>query len=181
MVVWLSRLHPWPEQGDPRFLPNLHGAQLLVRRFRLLPPGHRLETFQSHFVRTRWTSGKRSDGLIGKIVSDAKCSIRDLVFTRDRSNSQTKEMSNWIGPIVKQLWNYAMHVLHSFFEFNINTTAFCWGRSSLHLLLLKSSMVQMSKAFSISYLFEPIDVVTFCTLWWPQLHSKYRRHEASAI
>ena len=70
--------------------------------------------FRATFVRTRWTSGKRSDGLIGKIVSDAKCSIRDLVFTRDRSNSQTKEMSNWIGPIVKQLWNYAMHVLHKF-------------------------------------------------------------------
>ena len=27
--------------------------------------------------------------------------------------------------------------------------------------------------FSISYLFEPIDVVTFFTLWWPQLHSMY--------
>ena len=36
-------------------------------------------------------------------------------------------MSNWIGPTVKQLWNYAMHVLH-------NTAAFCLGRSSLHIL-----------------------------------------------
>ena len=49
-------------------------------------------------------------------------------------------MSNWIGPTVKQLRNYAMHVLHNFLGFNTNTTAFCLGRSSLHLLLLKSSM-----------------------------------------
>ena len=44
--------------------------------------------------------------------------------------------------IAKQLWNYAMHVLHKFFGLNINTTAVCLGRSNLHLLLLKSSMVQ---------------------------------------
>ena len=34
-------------------------------------------------------------------------------------------------------------VLHNFFRFNINTTAFCLGRSSLHLLLLKSSMAEL--------------------------------------
>ena len=39
-------------------------------------------------------------------------------------------MSNWIGPTVKQLWNFAMHVLHNFFGFSINTTTFCLGRSS---------------------------------------------------
>ena len=55
-----------------------------------------------------------------------------------------KEMSNKIGPTVKQLWNYAMHVLHKFFGFNINTTAFCLGQSSLHLLLLMSSMIEHS-------------------------------------
>ena len=52
-------------------------------------------------------------------------------------------MSNWIGPTVKQLWNDAMHVFNNFFGFNINTTAFCLGRSSLHLLILKSSMTQI--------------------------------------
>ena len=48
-------------------------------------------------------------------------------------------MSNWIGPTVKLLRNFAMHVLHNFFfgGVNINTTAFCLGRYSL-LLLLKS-------------------------------------------
>ena len=30
-----------------------------------------------------------------------------------------EEMSNRIGPTVKQLWNYDMHVLHKFFGFNI--------------------------------------------------------------
>ena len=43
-------------------------------------------------------------------------------------------------------------------------------------------MVKMSKEFSIPrYFFEPIDVVTFCTHWWPQLHSKYRRPQVSSI
>ena len=41
----------------------------------------------------------------------------------------------------KKLWNHPMHVLDKFFGFNINTTAFCFGQSSLHLLLLKSSMI----------------------------------------
>ena len=30
-------------------------------------------------------------------------------------------------PLYKQLWNYAMHVLHNFLGFNIHTTAFCLG------------------------------------------------------
>ena len=29
------------------------------------------------------------------------------------------EMNNWIGPTVKQLWNYAIHVLHKFGGLNI--------------------------------------------------------------
>ena len=28
--------------------------------------------------------------------------------------SRQKEMNNRIGPTVKQLWNYAVHVLHNF-------------------------------------------------------------------
>ena len=53
-----------------------------------------------------------------------------------------KEMNNWIGQTNKQLWNFAMHKLHNLWEFDINTTAFCLGLYSLHLLLLKSSMPQ---------------------------------------
>ena len=34
-------------------------------------------------------------------------------------------------------------VLHNFFSFNIITTSFCLGRSSLHHLLLKSSMAEL--------------------------------------
>ena len=37
--------------------------------------------------------------------------------------------------------------------------------------LIWAFMGQMSMEFSISYLFEPTDVVTFCTLWWPKLHT----------
>ena len=36
-------------------------------------------------------------------------------------------MNNWIGPKVKQLWIYAMRVLHKLFGFNINTTASSWA------------------------------------------------------
>ena len=35
------------------------------------------------------------------------------------------------------------HVLHNFFGYVQNTTAFCLARSSLHLLLLKSSMIHL--------------------------------------
>ena len=37
----------------------------------------------------------------------------------------------------------------------------------------------MSKEFSISFCFEPIDVVTFCTPWWHQLHSTYHQPQVS--
>ena len=33
-------------------------------------------------------------------------------------------MNNWIGPYSKQLWNYALNVLHNFFGLNINTNSF---------------------------------------------------------
>ena len=42
-------------------------------------------------------------------------------------------------------FNYAVHVLHKHFGFNINTTAFCLGRYSLHLLQLNSSMARSIK------------------------------------
>ena len=57
--------------------------------------------------------------------------------------SRRRWMSNWISPTVKQLWKYVMYVLYTFFGFDINTTAFCLGRSSLHLLILKSSMAYL--------------------------------------
>ena len=34
-------------------------------------------------------------------------------------------------------------------------------------------VVQMSKEFSISSLFEPIDVITLHTIWWPQPAAQY--------
>ena len=45
-----------------------------------------------------------------------------------------------IGTTVKHELNNAMHVLHNFLGFDINTTAFCLGQYSLRLLLLKTSM-----------------------------------------
>ena len=46
-----------------------------------------------------------------------------------------------IATVVKHVWNVAMHVLHNFMEVVIGTTAYQLGQCSLHLLLLKSSMV----------------------------------------
>ena len=43
---------------------------------------------------------------------------------------QQNEMNNWIGPTVKQLWNYAMHVLQIFFGISIYATAFCFSQSA---------------------------------------------------
>ena len=40
---------------------------------------------------------------------------------------------------------WCMHVLHNFWGVDINTTAFCLGQYSLHLLLLKSSMTKPIK------------------------------------
>ena len=42
-------------------------------------------------------------------------------------------------------------------------------------------MEQMSKEFSINSHFEPIDVVSLHTIWWPQLHRKYHRPHVSTI
>ena len=36
-------------------------------------------------------------------------------------------MSNWIGPTVKQLWNYAMRLLHNFLGFNMKHNSFLLG------------------------------------------------------
>ena len=42
-------------------------------------------------------------------------------------------------------------------------------------------MVQMSKEFSISSGFEPIDIITLCTIWWPQVKSTDHRPQVSSI
>ena len=49
---------------------------------------------------------------------------------------QQKEMSNWICPTVKHLWNDTVFVLRILFGFVINATADHLGPHSLHLLLL---------------------------------------------
>ena len=42
-------------------------------------------------------------------------------------------------------------------------------------------MVQMSKEFSISSGFEPIDIITLCTIWWPQVKSTDHQPKVSSI
>ena len=39
-----------------------------------------------------------------------------------------KQMNNRIGPTVKYVYNDAMHVLHNFFQFVMNTTAYHLSR-----------------------------------------------------
>ena len=65
-------------------------------------------------------------------------------------------MNNRIGPKVEQVWNVAMHVLHTFGGVVINSTAYHLGRNSLHLLLLKSS----TELFFISEVHQEIQNVT---------------------
>ena len=42
-------------------------------------------------------------------------------------------------------------------------------------------MVQMTKQFSISYPFEAIDVMIFCTLWWLQQYRTYQQPQVASI
>jgi len=98
-------------------------------------------------------------------------------------------MNNWIGPIVKQLGNYAMHVLHNFFGFNI-TTAFCLGRSSLHFLILISSMARpiyhssrCGKKLFITYCLNnslSLFLLSSCTGWWFERVTSCRYEAASS-
>ena len=37
------------------------------------------------------------------------------------------------------------------------------------------------KGIFISYFFEPLNIVTNCTLWVPQLHIKYNQLQVSSI
>ena len=71
------------------------------------------------------------------------------------------------GSAQQSTLDYAMYVLHKFFRFNINTTAFCLGRSSLHFLLLKSSMG------ILSYLLRPNQIaIKRC---WTEQNIKVRK------
>ena len=36
-------------------------------------------------------------------------------------------MSTWIGPTVKQLWSYAMHMLHNFLGLTQTQQLFAWA------------------------------------------------------
>ena len=70
--------------------------------------------------------------------------IRSSVLSH--GDLEQKEMNNSIGPTVQHAWNNSMHVVqHNFLGFDINTPAFCLGQYCLHLLPLKSSMVEPIK------------------------------------
>ena len=72
--------------------------------------------------------------------------VNSMMGTKEDSNSILMELFSrrrWATGSAQQLWNYAMHVLHNFLGFYINTTAFCLGRSNLHLPILKSSMAYL--------------------------------------
>ena len=74
-------------------------------------------------------------------------------------------MSNWTVPTVKQLWNVATHVLHNFWGFNTQTTAFCLGRYRLHLQLLKSSICSHYKLAIIGISLPAFTFNTTCQLF----------------
>ena len=53
--------------------------------------------------------------------------VSGILQTLDHGALQQKEMSNWIGPTVKQLWNYAMHLLHNFRCLTQTQQIFAWA------------------------------------------------------
>ena len=55
-------------------------------------------------------------------------------------------MNYWIGPIVKPVWNFVLHMLHNFLGCGIKTRAYHLRKYILHLLLLKISIF-ISKKF----------------------------------
>jgi len=50
-------------------------------------------------------------------------------------------MSNWIGPIVKHSWTYAMQVLHKIFGLDITQQLSAWGDPAFifNLIIIKMS------------------------------------------
>ena len=55
-------------------------------------------------------------------------------------------MNYWIGPTVKPVWNFVLHMLHNFLGCGIKTRAYHLRKYILHLLLLKISIF-ISKKF----------------------------------
>ena len=76
-------------------------------------------------------------------------------------------MNNWIGPIVKHVWNDTMLVLHNFMSFVINTTAYRLDLYSLHLLPLKSSMDSVTRFGEIPPLWQIIKNL------WPHIQGLF--------
>ena len=65
---------------------------------------------------------------------------RNVIETEGLLLPSISTLNKRIGPKVKQVWNVAMHVVHNYFGFDINTTAYHLDRYNLYLLILKSSM-----------------------------------------
>ena len=75
-------------------------------------------------------------------------------------------MNKWIGRIKSQTWNVAIFVLHNFFGFVINTTAYHLGWNILHLLLLTSSMYNsINTYFAVNCQAISYDQNQFCITW----------------
>ena len=81
-------------------------------------------------------------------------------------------MNNWFGSTFKQVLNDAMNVEHYFEGFDINTTAYCLGQYSLHLLLPKSSKLKM---FVLRSLFGASKICFYCIRRFTILKFIYQR------
>ena len=60
-------------------------------------------------------------------ISVAKFYVRNSSYKIGHGALQQKEMNNWIGPTVEQLWKYAMHVLHNFLGVQHKHNSFLFG------------------------------------------------------
>ena len=119
---------------------NYYSRVVLTRKFYVLYDRRALIRMASLYL-LRWFYLNKSSFIIilslFKIndISKAEGMKGCVYLTVWKWSSLVEGDDHWISPTVKHLWNYAMHVLHKFFGFNINTTAFSLGQTSLHLLL----------------------------------------------
>ena len=55
-------------------------------------------------------------------------------------------MSNWIGPTVKQLWNYAMDVLHNILGLTQTQQLFAWANPAFISYYQRAPWTSLAKS-----------------------------------
>ena len=129
------------DQGSYSHVINLnHGCFVRIKESCFVSDAdHMLES---------WMLLVSTDGnWVARLCNQSTCStyitIPALSITTSCTNSSTMEVfsrGRWTSgsaPLVKQIWNVAMHVMHTNFWYVVNTTAFYLGRYCCSSLFTK--------------------------------------------